>query len=78
MHDYLATFRPNDQGSFRGDCMNPVFTSSQVGASTWATNIGAPMFVGIAGSAAASGIAVVMFEWHVRMPTSDGRATCSY
>ena len=38
---------------------------TQVGASTFSTNIGAPMFVGIAGTAAASGIAVVMFEWHV-------------
>ena len=38
----------------------------QIGASTFATNIGAPMFIGLAGSAAAGGIAVVMFEWHVR------------
>ena len=47
--------------------MLPVPSSflTQVGASTFSTNIGAPMFVGIAGTAAASGIAVVMFEWHV-------------
>ena len=42
---------------------------TQVGASTFSTNIGAPMFVGIAGTAAASGIAVVMFEWHVSVPS---------
>ncbi|CAD5122669.1 DgyrCDS11079 [Dimorphilus gyrociliatus] len=35
-----------------------------IGASTFATNIGAPMFIGIAGSAASSGISIVMFEWH--------------
>ncbi|XP_033742204.1 sodium/glucose cotransporter 4-like [Pecten maximus] len=34
-----------------------------VGASIFASNIGAPMFIGIAGSAAASGIAVIIYEW---------------
>ena len=38
----------------------------QIGASTFSTNVGAPMFIGLAGSAAATGIAVTMFEWHVR------------
>ena len=33
--------------------------------SLFASNIGANNFVGIAGSAAASGTAVVMFEWNV-------------
>lgn len=32
----------------------------------FASNIGAPMFIGISGTAAASGIAVTTFEWHVR------------
>ena len=41
------------------------YFSPQIGASTYATNIGATMFIGLAGSAAATGIAVVMFEWHV-------------
>lgn len=35
-----------------------------IGASTFSTNVGAPMFLGLAGSAAASGISVTMFEWH--------------
>ncbi|KAL5020226.1 hypothetical protein ScPMuIL_003118 [Solemya velum] len=35
-----------------------------IGASIYASNIGAPMFIGLAGSAAASGIAVTMYEWH--------------
>ena len=37
----------------------------QIGMSLFASNIGANNFVGIAGSAAASGTAVVMFEWSV-------------
>ena len=38
----------------------------QVGTSTFATNIGAQTFIGLSGSAAAGGIAVVMYEWNVR------------
>ncbi|KAK7496973.1 hypothetical protein BaRGS_00011709, partial [Batillaria attramentaria] len=34
-----------------------------VGASIFASNIGAPYFVGLAGTAAASGIAGIIFEW---------------
>ena len=37
----------------------------QIGASVFASNVGAPMFIGLAGSAAAGGIAVTTFEWHV-------------
>ena len=37
----------------------------QVGASVFASNIGSHHFVGIAGTAAASGYAVVLFEWLV-------------
>ena len=40
-----------------------IFT--QVGASIYASNVGAPMFVGMAGTAAASGFAVTIYEWHV-------------
>ena len=38
----------------------------QIGMSLFASNIGSVNFVGIAGSGAASGTAVVMFEWNVR------------
>ena len=37
----------------------------QIGASTFSTNVGAPMFLGMAGTAAANGLAIAMFEWHV-------------
>jgi solute carrier family 5 (sodium/glucose cotransporter), member 9 len=37
----------------------------QLAGSIYASNIGAQMFVGLAGSAAAFGFAPVMFEWHV-------------
>ena len=36
-----------------------------MGGSIFAANIGAPMFIGLAGTAAANGFAPVMFEWHV-------------
>ena len=36
----------------------------------FASNVGAPMFVGLAGSAAAGGIAVTIFEWHVSIYVS--------
>ena len=39
----------------------------------WATNIGAPTFVGLAGAAASGGIAVVMYEWNVSYPN---KITC--
>ena len=42
--------------------------SFQIGLSLFASNIGSVNFVGIAGDAAASGFAVVMFEWSVREP----------
>ncbi|KAK7496562.1 hypothetical protein BaRGS_00012214 [Batillaria attramentaria] len=35
-----------------------------VGASIFASNVGAPMFIGLAGTAAASGMAVAIYEWH--------------
>ena len=38
---------------------------SQVGASLFASNIGSGHFVGLAGTGAASGIAVGGFEWNV-------------
>ena len=42
--------------------------SPKVGASIYASNVGAPMFVGMAGTAAASGFAVTIYEWHVSAP----------
>lgn len=38
----------------------------QVGASLFASNIGSGHFVGLAGTGAASGLAVAGFEWNVR------------
>ncbi|KAL8598723.1 hypothetical protein ACOMHN_033287 [Nucella lapillus] len=35
-----------------------------VGASIFASNVGAPMFIGLAGQAAASGFSVAVYEWH--------------
>ncbi|XP_033742205.1 sodium/glucose cotransporter 4-like [Pecten maximus] len=59
-----STCRPNrgsSQGYFlAGKNMNWI----PVGASLYASNIGAPIFVGLSGSAAASGIAVSIYEWH--------------
>ena len=37
----------------------------QIVASVFASNGGAPKFIGLAGSAAAGGLAVTTFEWHV-------------
>ena len=45
---------------------NSYFHLLQVGASIFASNVGAPMFIGLAGQAAASGFAVAVYEWHVR------------
>jgi hypothetical protein len=42
-----------------------LFISFKLGASIYASNVGAPMFVGLSGTAAASGLAVVIYEWHV-------------
>ncbi|XP_064646735.1 sodium/mannose cotransporter SLC5A10-like [Lineus longissimus] len=35
-----------------------------VGASIFSTNVGSQFFIGMAGTAAVSGIAVIIFEWH--------------
>lgn len=60
----LSTCRPNrgsSQGYFlAGKNMHWI----PIGASIYASNIGAPMFIGLAGSAAASGLAVTIYEWH--------------
>lgn len=43
----------------------PPFPRPQIGASLFASNIGSGHFVGIAGTAAATGIAMGGFEWNV-------------
>ncbi|XP_052673674.1 sodium/glucose cotransporter 4-like isoform X2 [Crassostrea angulata] len=59
-----STFRPN-KGNAKG-----YFLAGKdmhwipIGASIYASNIGAPMFIGLAGTAAGSGIAVTIYEWH--------------
>lgn len=39
--------------------------SLQVGASIFSSNIGSEHFLGLAGTGAASGIAIVLYEWNV-------------
>lgn len=41
------------------------YCTPQIGASLFASNIGSGHFVGIAGTAAAAGIAIGGFEWNV-------------
>jgi hypothetical protein len=43
------------------------FSFLQVGASLFASNIGSEHFIGLAGSAAATGIAIATFEMNVRL-----------
>ncbi len=40
-------------------------TTLQIAGSIFATNMGAPTLVGVAGTGASTGYAAVMFEWHV-------------
>jgi len=49
----------------------------QVGASLFASNIGSEHFVGLAGSGAASGVAVGAFELNVRPTLNVSRLRCS-
>jgi len=42
-----------------------VYMILKVGASLYASNIGSEHFIGLAGTGAASGIAVVLYEWMV-------------
>ncbi|KAK3099728.1 hypothetical protein FSP39_008619 [Pinctada imbricata] len=59
-----STFRPN-RGNAKGYFLaGKTMHWVPIGASIYASNIGAPMFIGLAGSAAASGIAVTIYEWH--------------
>lgn len=59
-----STFRPN-KGNAKGYFLaGKTMHWIPIGASIYASNIGAPMFIGLAGSAAGSGIAVTIYEWH--------------
>lgn len=42
------------------------FSCSEVGASLFASNVGSGHFIGLAGTGAASGIAIAAFELNVR------------
>ena len=41
-----------------------LFFNHYLGTSLYVSNIGAEHFIGLAGSGAATGVAVVMYEWH--------------
>ena len=52
-----------------GNILECLCANAQVGASLFGSNIGSGHFVGLAGSAAASGIAIYMYELTVRKKT---------
>ncbi|KAK3783687.1 hypothetical protein RRG08_025311 [Elysia crispata] len=59
-----STFRPN-RGSTKGYFLaGKTMHWLPVGASIFASNVGAPMFIALPGTAAASGIACAIYEWH--------------
>jgi len=60
----IATFKAN-RGSTAGFFLaGKSMTWLPIAGSIFATNMGAPTLVGVAGSGAATGFAPVMFEWH--------------
>ncbi|XP_052076861.1 sodium/glucose cotransporter 4-like isoform X1 [Mytilus californianus] len=59
-----STFRPNRGNATGYFLAGKTMHWIPVGASIYASNIGAPMFIGLAGTAAASGLAVTIYEWH--------------
>lgn len=60
----IATFRAN-RGSTAGFFLaGKSMTWLPIAGSIFATNMGAPTLVGVAGSGAATGFAPIMFEWH--------------
>lgn len=63
MHTFLSSFLLSNVMT---DEFN--YCTSQIGASLFASNIGSGHFVGIAGTAAAAGIAIGGFEWNVGNP----------
>ncbi|CAC5400641.1 SLC5A9 [Mytilus coruscus] len=59
-----STFRPNRGNATGYFLAGKTMHWIPVGASIYASDIGAPMFIGLAGTAAASGFAVIIYEWH--------------
>lgn len=59
-----STFRPNRNSTTGYFLAGKTMHWFPVGASIFASNVGAPMFIGLAGTAAASGIACAIYEWH--------------
>ncbi|XP_055958845.1 sodium/glucose cotransporter 4 [Patella vulgata] len=59
-----STFRPNRNSAAGYFLAGKDMHWIPVGASIFASNVGAPMFIGLAGTAAASGFAVAIYEWH--------------
>lgn len=60
----IATVRANRGNAAGFFLAEKSMTFIPIAGSIFASNIGAPMFVGLAGSSAAYGFAPVMFEWH--------------
>ncbi|ESP02204.1 hypothetical protein LOTGIDRAFT_230588 [Lottia gigantea] len=59
-----STFRPNRNSAAGYFLAGKDMHWIPVGASIFASNVGAPMFIGLAGQAAASGFSVAIYEWH--------------
>ncbi|XP_041357408.1 sodium/glucose cotransporter 4-like [Gigantopelta aegis] len=59
-----STFRPNRNSATGYFLAGKNMHWIPVGASIFASNVGAPMFIGLAGQAAASGFAAAVYEWH--------------
>ncbi|GFN80721.1 sodium/glucose cotransporter 2, partial [Plakobranchus ocellatus] len=59
-----STFRPNRDSTTGYFLAGRTMHWFPVGASIFASNVGAPMFIGLSGTAAASGIACAIYEWH--------------
>ncbi|XP_071088199.1 sodium/glucose cotransporter 4-like [Haliotis cracherodii] len=59
-----STFRPNRDSTAGYFLAGKEMHWFPVGASIYASNVGAPMFIGLAGTAAAGGFACAIYEWH--------------
>jgi len=60
---HLPAFRKSNLGLLTLTLVSSL--GFQMGASLFASNIGSGHFVGLAGTGAASGIAIAAFEWNV-------------
>ncbi|XP_012941295.1 sodium/glucose cotransporter 4 [Aplysia californica] len=59
-----STFRPNKDNAAGYFLAGKNMHWFPVGASIFVSNVGAPKFIGLTGTAAASGFAVAIYEWH--------------